>query len=149
MAWTRCGSSAFYKDQDEGPTRFHTAFLDPVDLVLIRTKPLAGGGVLLWRMQLLDFSIDAVPKAFVERTARRIDAWFDRISNQAEQMALRWKSGVLADLDVDEAERDDLLDSLKVMVDLKIGRTDVARVDLPKSMPEVEKALHSYGVPAC
>ncbi len=149
MAWRRCGSSPFYKDLDEGPTQFHTAFLDPVDLVLIRTKPLSGGGALLWRMQLLDFAIEAVPQHFAERTARRIDAWFERISDQAEQAAIGFKTAMLADLDVDEAERDDLLDSLKVMVDLRIGRTDVARVNLPRSLGEIEKTLRSYGVPAC
>lgn len=148
MAWRRCGTSAYYQDLDQ-PSELHSAYLDPVDLVLVRTAPRRDGSMAVSRRQLVEFSVEAIPEHFVAATARRIDAWFDRISRQAEQAALRWKTSVLADLDVDPFERDSLLDSLEVLVDLNLGRVEVDQLQVPRAPGAVAKALSSMGVPRC
>jgi hypothetical protein len=149
MAWRRCGNSLFYASEDNADSPLQSIFLDPIDLILIRTYPRRDGSVSVRRRQLTDFAMSSIRETFIPDTARLIDSWLVRVAEDVESGDPQWKSKILADLDVDHVERDFLLDALEIMVDLNLGNVEVEVVNVPRNPGAILKALMAMGVPVC
>jgi len=147
--WRRCMDSGFYKNLDEGPSEFHAAFLDPVDLILVRTSPRRDGSVGVSRRQVLNVDIPAVFDNFIRATAERMEAWILMVHEASRLELPGWKDSLLADLDVDVFERNQLLDSLEVMSELNFTPVAISTQRVPRDLRALSRAVHEFGIGIC
>ena len=147
--WRRCMDTPFYKGLDEEISEFHSAYLDPVDLVLVRTAPRGAGDVVVSRRQVLNVNLPAVFENFMERSAQRIEAWVLMVSEASKLGLPGWKDSIMADLDVDVVERNELLDSLEVMSELGFTPVSLHAERIPRDLRALSRAIHGLGIGIC
>lgn len=147
--WRRCLDTPFYKNLDEGPSEFHAAFMDPVDLILVRTAPRRDGTVSVWRRQVLDVDPDSLRENFMKATAERMEAWVMMVAEASRLDLPGWKTSAMDDLDVDTVERDQLLDSLEVMTELSFTPVGITYRRVPQNLQALSRAVQEFGIGIC
>lgn len=155
--WSRCPKSFFYRKTyregwiDQRVASFDRSYVDPVDLVLVRTVPWRKDQVhvLHWRI------VEINEKSFLdlaEEPAAIIMAWSERIMKEEteDRMSRKKKEGLLDDLDVDPYERDRLLDAIAVFVNVSPPEvTSLLQKKVPRNDDAVGSLLFHFGVGPC
>jgi len=147
--WRRCLDVPFYRGLGEEISQFHSAYLDPVDLVLVRTAPRRIGDVVVSRRQVLNVDLASVRENFMAATADRIEAWVLMVTEASKLDLPGWRESALSDLDVDTFERDQLLDSLEVMTELSFTPVAVTYRKVPQNLRALSNAIHALGIGIC
>lgn len=157
--WRRCPKGPFYHRAAHGErfdkrlNAFDKAYVDPIELVLVRTIPYREDQVtvLRWRVEELDADIfgdlvteeDKLLLAWAERVVDAIDGPDGSISKGR-------KEALFADLDVDGHSRDLLLDAVEHLVNASPpAATSLIQKKIPRSDEAVRGLLFHFGVGPC
>lgn len=156
--WRRCPKSSFYRRSaldsrfDKTKEGFDRAYIDPVDMVLVRTMPYRENEVTVMRWQVT--SID--PGSFddlVTDEDQLLIAWADRVTAEAGAeggLSRSQREALFQDIDVDAHERDRLLDAIEHFVNMSPpGSTSLAQHKIPRNKGAVDGLLFHYGVGPC
>jgi hypothetical protein len=139
--WRRCGNSKFYILKDWGNRRL---FLNPVELTLVSMSPRKEEATIskTWVLELNPNTFHLLNKD--SRTL--VNSWMNRVVSSFNPQE-DWMDSVLADLDVDTIERENLLDSLYMWF---IGSDQEFEYESYRGEPsEIEALLNEFGIPAC
>lgn len=156
--WRRCPKSVFYRRSavdsrfDKAKESFDKAYVDPVDMVLVRTIPFQGDQVTVLRWQVT--SID--PNSFDELVTEEdqlLLAWAKRVTTEAGVeggLSRSQSEALLADIDVDPHVRDQMLDAIERFVNLSPpDATLLLQRKVPRNRSAVDGILFHYGVGPC
>lgn len=155
--WRRCDKSSFYRKEGHpnyGPDKRAAAldrtYVDPVDLIVVRTIPWYKDlvTVLKWRIIQLEIGIsDDLERGEAELLA----AWTERVLSEMDGGIHKTKKGVLlGDLDVDVEARDTLLSAVERFVDTSPAEaTSLVQQRVPENDEAVKGLLFHFGVGPC
>lgn len=152
--WRRCPGSSFYKQlssrdyYDKRLQSIDAAYVDPVDLVLVRTLPWREDQVQVLMWQLRDIN----EKAFFDMEDEQSDllsSWSQRVARDM-QAGPAAKAVLIEDLDVDPHSRDLLLDAIELLVNLSPPQdTYLKQLKIPRKGDFLKGALLFFGIKAC
>lgn len=149
--WQRCEKSVFYRRvQSRDPEIYNQAYVDPVDLILIRTIPWYSDKVTILKWQILEMEVGIFDDLEPGKAAL-ILAWAERVSAEMDGgISRRQKETLLEDLDVDSHARDILLDAVLNFVDASPAEaTALVQHKIPRSVQAIEGFLFHWGVGPC
>lgn len=166
--WERCGESHYYRHRDEeaskrrmpyfrpqGGEEFSRLFLNPIDLVQVRTARERDGDLSVVRYAVKEVD-ESMFVSLSEESRQQVYAWFRRVVDYASSGIgdpnSRWKESILSDLDIDTETRGSLLDALDyVFLTIDQDRCDIGvEVFRVKNQSEaLPKILSQFGIPLC
>ncbi len=160
--WRRCLKSPYYKRVtrdgrfDKRAEAFDAAYVDPVDLILVRTLPWhfddpreRSVTVLKWRILSVDEAVYL--EGLSDEQAVLMEFWAERVTEaMGGGMSREKKAILLEDLEVDLHERDLLLDAIENFVNM--APPEDTRMDhrkVPATREAVDGLLFHFGVGIC
>jgi hypothetical protein len=150
MSYRRCADSAFYWDLDK--KMIGRSYVDPVDLIWV-TATKGGKSCLVSHVAVEQFVPEDIFKNFGRSQATILLRWRLRVMDAKANEGSQWKSRLLDDLDVDQYERDKLLQLIHIflMEGVADGLDTVKRrtIEVPGTLEAMNDALRYYGVPLC
>jgi hypothetical protein len=150
MDYRRCGDSAFY--WEVGSKMAGRAYVDPVDMVWVTSIRLERSW-LLSRVVIELFEPNEVFFNFADRQAAMLLRWRLRVMDAKANGKGDWKDHLLADLDVDLSERDELLRLLVLFIMEAVvdenGTAVRKTLEVPPTTEAMNDALRHFGVPLC
>lgn len=149
MAWRRCAMCCFYRNLEEDVSPFHSAFVDPIEMALVRVTPRGSNEIALVRRIVAEIPQGYFEENFVPATAARLEAWARRVADGARGDRPGWRQSILSDLDIDVYERDELLDSIEVLIELAPTPVRVETVRVPRDPEALWRAIFDMGVGVC
>ncbi len=149
MNYRRCAGSAFYWSLDKAMGR---SYVDPVDLIwVVVTKN--GQSWLVTRAAVQEFVPEDVFKNFARPQAATLLRWRLQVMKAKANEGPGWKDRLLADLDVDQYERDKLLQLVNIFVMECVadntGTVKRETIEVPGTLEAMNDALRHFGVPLC
>jgi hypothetical protein len=162
--WVRCPKTSFYRRAsadrdwfDKKARRFDRAYVDPIDLVLVRALPWQEKEVqvLRWRVTELDFP--TCQESMRRDQIEVMTAWAERVVElvtladvEGGKIPAEARRAVLADLDVDAASRDELLDAIEIFVNVSPPKsTELALRKTLRTDEALSAVLFLFGVGPC
>lgn len=156
--WRRCQKSPFYRRAavdsrfDKAKEGFDKAYVDPVDLVLVRTMPWREDMVTVLRWQVTSIDHRSFDDLVTEEDELLL-AWAERVTAEAGTeggLSRSQKEAILSDIDVDSHSRDRLLDAIEHFVNLSPpDATELVQQKVPRNKTAVDGLLFHYGVGLC